>query len=105
MIEIEAERNRVVVGPLEALRRDGMRVRGLNMIKYARLEGPLEAVTKVRYGGEGTGCVLEQGEEGMRVFFGRGVQAIAPGQAAVFYEGEDVIGGGWIVSSFNQKVQ
>ncbi|MEO1219470.1 MAG: aminomethyltransferase beta-barrel domain-containing protein, partial [Bacteroidota bacterium] len=37
-----------------------------------------------------------------KVFFGKGVHAIAPGQAAVFYEGDDVIGGGWIQSSFRQ---
>ena len=39
----------------------------------------------------------------MKVYFGKGVNAIAPGQAAVFYEGEDIIGGGWILSSFRQK--
>jgi len=35
------------------------------------------------------------------VFFHEGVTAIAPGQAAVFYESDDVIGGGWIMSSGN----
>ncbi len=39
----------------------------------------------------------------MKVYFGKGVHAIAPGQAAVFYQGDDVIGGGWIASSFNQN--
>jgi len=38
----------------------------------------------------------------MKVYFGKGVSAIAPGQAAVFYQGDDVVGGGWIKSSFNQ---
>ncbi|MDH5610740.1 MAG: tRNA 2-thiouridine(34) synthase MnmA, partial [Cyclobacteriaceae bacterium] len=38
-----------------------------------------------------------------KVFFGNGVKAIAPGQAAVFYEGNDMIGGGWIHSSFRQN--
>ena len=41
----------------------------------------------------------------MKVFFGNGVNAIAPGQAAVFYEGLDIIGGGWIMSSFKQHAQ
>jgi tRNA-specific 2-thiouridylase len=47
--------------------------------------------------------VIEQAGDTMRVFFGKGVHAVAPGQAAVFYEGEDVIGGGWITSSFHQN--
>ena len=36
------------------------------------------------------------------VLFDEGVSAIAPGQAAVFYEGDDVVGGGWIMKSFRQ---
>jgi len=47
--------------------------------------------------------VIEQVGDTMKVFFGKGVSAIAPGQAAVFYEGDDVIGGGWIHSSFHQN--
>ena len=39
----------------------------------------------------------------MKVLFHQKVNAIAPGQAAVFYEGKDVIGGGWILKSFHQK--
>ena len=46
---------------------------------------------------------IEQTADGrMKVLFHEGVNAIAPGQAAVFYEGDDVIGGGWILSSFRQ---
>ena len=37
-----------------------------------------------------------------QVLFEQGVSAIAPGQAAVFYEGDDVIGGGWITKSFRR---
>ena len=47
--------------------------------------------------------MIQQEGGRMKVFFGKGVSAIAPGQAAVFYEGDDVIGGGWIASSFQQK--
>ncbi len=101
--EIQADTNRVVVGKLDELSRDGMYVQQLNMIKYASLSEPMDAITKVRYGGQGTPGVIQQEGNQMKVFFGKGVQAIAPGQAAVFYEGDDVIGGGWISSSFHQK--
>ena len=51
-----------------------------------------------------TGMRYEQpGEDRVEVLFHEGVSAIAPGQAAVFYEGDDVIGGGWIMKSFRQS--
>ena len=39
----------------------------------------------------------------VKVHFHDGVNGIAPGQAAVFYEGDDVVGGGWIMKNFRQK--
>ena len=69
-----------------------------------RLQGKrLNTITKVRYNDPGTPAVIEQEGDMMRVFFEEGVHAIAPGQAAVFYEGDDVIGGGWITHSFDQN--
>ena len=103
VIEIDPQKNRIVVGPLDELSRDGMWVQQLNMIKYPAHSGPIDTNTKVRYGGPGTPAVIQQEGRQMKVFFGKGVQAIAPGQAAVFYQGDDVIGGGWIASSFQQK--
>jgi tRNA-specific 2-thiouridylase len=104
VIEIRKEQNQVVLGTFDALVRDGMYVSKLNMAKYADLQGrKLDTVTKVRYNDPGTPAVIEQAGDTMRVFFGKGVHAVAPGQAAVFYEGEDVIGGGWITSSFHQN--
>ena len=81
-----------------------MYVKQLNMQKYASIEGERkDTVTKVRYNDNGNPAVIEQAGDTMKVFFGNGVSAIAPGQAAVFYEGDDVIGGGWITSSFHQN--
>ena len=102
--EIQKDKNLIVLGTFDELARDGMYVHQLNMVKYSSVEGQrLEAVTKVRYNDPGTGSVLEQVGDTMKVFFGKGVHAIAPGQAAVFYEEDDVIGGGWIASSFQQN--
>lgn len=101
--EIQKEANRVVLGTFDELSRDGMYVTQLNLTKYPDLNGQrLDTITKVRYNDEGTPAVIEQAGDTMKVFFGKGVHAIAPGQAAVFYEGDDVIGGGWIHSSFHQ---
>jgi len=103
--EIQKEKNRVVLGRDHELTRDGMWVSKLNMVKYADLVGkPTQTVTKVRYKHPGTPALIEQTPDGrMQVLFGEGVNAIAPGQAAVFYEGDDVIGGGWITKSFRQS--
>ncbi|MEM9738018.1 MAG: tRNA 2-thiouridine(34) synthase MnmA [Bacteroidota bacterium] len=102
---IDAATNRVYLGTLDALARNGMYVHKLNMIKYDCLKEPTESHIKVRYNDTGKPGVLVQEKEQMKVFFGQNVQAIAPGQAAVFYEGDDVIGGGWIASSFRKKNQ
>jgi len=57
----------------------------------------LEAVTKIRYKDIGTHSTINQvAEDEMQVAFHKKVKAIAPGQSAVFYEGDDLIGGGII---------
>lgn len=100
--EIQKDKNRVVLGTFDELSRDGMYVKQLNMQKYSSLSERLDTVTKVRYNDSGNPAVIEQVGDTMKVFFGNGVSAIAPGQAAVFYEENDVVGGGWIQSSFHQ---
>ena len=102
--EIQKEANRVVLGTFDELERDGMYVNQLNLSKYDDLNGQrLDTITKVRYNDDGSPAIIEQAGDVMKVFFGKGVKAIAPGQAAVFYEGNDVIGGGWITASFRQQ--
>ena len=104
VIEIRPEANEVVLGTFDELSRDGMYVNQLIMGKYADLNGKrLDTITKVRYNDAGSPAVIEQAGDTMKVFFGKGVHAIAPGQAAVFYEGDDVVGGGWISKSFRQE--
>ncbi|CAN5901298.1 tRNA 2-thiouridine(34) synthase MnmA [soil metagenome] len=98
--EIQRDKNRVVLGNYNDLARNAMTVSKLTMGKYENLFGrPTPTVTKVRYNDAGTEATIEQIGDKMHVEFVRGVHAIAPGQAAVFYEGDDVIGGGWIESS------
>ena len=101
--EIQKDKNRVVLGTADQLTRDGMWVAKLNMVKYENLlDKTYETITKVRYNDDGAPASIKQIGDGMRVSFHEPVASIAPGQAAVFYEGNDVIGGGWIVSSYNQ---
>ena len=99
---IEKENNRVILGNYNDLAKNGMTVGKLNLSKYPDLiDKPTSTITKVRYNDNGTPAIIQQEGDKMNVHFLEGVHAIAPGQAAVFYEGNDVIGGGWIESSFN----
>ncbi len=103
VINIDPKSNKITVGKVDELENNGMYVERLNFIKYKELIEPTDAITKVRYGDRGTPCVLVQKKDRMLVHFGNGVDAIAPGQAAVFYQGDDLIGGGWISGSFKQR--
>ncbi|GAB3557548.1 tRNA 2-thiouridine(34) synthase MnmA [Spirosoma fluminis] len=101
--EIRKETNEVVLGVDKDLYRDGMIVSKLNLQKYASIDQPIETLTKVRYKHDGTPATISQTDDTIDVCFHEGVSAIAPGQAAVFYEGDDVIGGGWIMKSYRQS--
>ncbi|MEM7679099.1 MAG: aminomethyltransferase beta-barrel domain-containing protein, partial [Myxococcota bacterium] len=59
-------------------------------------EGPIEATVKIRYRDPGTPAVVTPTADGVEVRFERPVRAVAPGQAAVFYRGDEVVGGAWI---------
>ena len=101
--EINKSKNEVTVGTFNELQRDGMYVDKLNFMKFDSIDGKIDSITKIRYNDRGSRAVIEQIDNSIKVFFGNGVTAITPGQAAVFYDGKDVIGGGWIRSSFQQN--
>ncbi len=99
--EIHPETNTVVLGEEKDLERTGMWVGKLNLQKYEQLLAPMNAITKVRYKHDGESSILTQIGDRMKVEFMTTVSAIAPGQSAVFYEGDDMIGGGVIFSNFS----
>ncbi len=97
VIRINPEDNTVVLGQKEDLNRKTMTVRRPNFIKYDKLPEKEEILTKVRYKDSGMisrAVVNEVGE--IEVDFYEDVKGIAPGQSAVFYEGNDLLGGGFI---------
>lgn len=98
--DIDSVTNTVMLGAEDDLLRTSMIVGKVNLQKYAAVEDGMPAVTKVRYKDSGAPCRLFNDDSGkIRVEFDEKVKAIAPGQSAVFYEGDDVIGGGIIFSS------
>jgi tRNA-specific 2-thiouridylase len=95
--EIDAENNTVRVDDESHLYGMQFTAREINLMKYGRLEEPVRAKVRVRYKDEGGFAMLEQSDEShITVKFDTPRKAITPGQSAVFYEGEDVIGGGII---------
>ncbi len=96
--KIDPENNTVMLGDEEDLDKDEMIVGKLNMIKYDAITPGMEALTKIRYKDKGSLSAIFPENNGMRVRFYEKARGIAPGQSAVFYEGDDVIGGGIIQS-------
>jgi len=70
----------------------------LNLIKYDIITPGMEATTKIRYKDKGCLSNIYPENNTVKVRFYEHVKGIAPGQSAVFYEGDDVIGGGIIQS-------
>ena len=91
------ESNTVMLGTQNELEQVSARVKNLNLVKYESILNPLEAVTKVRYKDAGTLSTIVQDGNELKIDFHHAVSGIAPGQSAVFYEGSDLLGGGFLM--------
>jgi tRNA-specific 2-thiouridylase len=97
VVELDAARNRVVVGDESALDRDEFRVERCNWIPFEQPPARLEVLAKIRYNHPGTAAtVFPEAGGGARVKLHTPQRAITPGQACVFYQDDLVVGGGWI---------
>jgi tRNA-specific 2-thiouridylase len=94
--QIIPETNTVVLGPEHELEKQEMWVRNPNLIKLDNLDTPVEALTKIRYKDPGAMSTIVTEGNRIKVEFRKQVKAVAPGQSAVFYDGNDLIGGGFI---------
>ncbi|HSN92454.1 MAG TPA: tRNA 2-thiouridine(34) synthase MnmA [Anaeromyxobacteraceae bacterium] len=96
VVRIEAGAGRVVVGGAEEASRDRFGVREATWVSGEPPPAPVRALVRVRHRHEGEPGLVRPTPEGAAVELDRPVRGVAPGQAAVFYDGEEVLGGGRI---------
>src|SRR5579864_5261718 len=97
VIQISGANKQVVVGGDEHLYSKTLRARRTNLISVADIREPMRVSVKIRHRHEPAPAVMEKaGDDEILVTFDQPQRAITPGQAAVFYDRDIVVGGGWI---------
>ncbi len=101
VLELQPDRNRVVVGPQELLSRRGLVADRVTWVAGdPPSDGPFEAGVQIRYRGDEVPSVVTPLDGAMRVEFKAPQRAVAPGQSVAVYRGEELLGGGRIIESF-----
>jgi tRNA-specific 2-thiouridylase len=102
VIEIQGDRNKVVVGKREELACKGLLAVDVNWIAPP-VEEEFDAAVQIRYGSAAIPCTVRTDAYGRcEAGFIRECPAVTPGQAAVFYRGDQVLGGGWIEQAIKE---
>jgi len=97
VLSIDPQKNRVVVGEDDALRTASFEVETVNWVSWDRPAAPIRANVKIRHKHEPASATVEAVESARAlIVFDAPQRAVTPGQAAVFYDGDRVLGGGWI---------
>jgi len=97
VVNIDAEAAAVTVGPREALERDTLTASRVNWIAGETPASPIRASARIRYRHrEAVATITQVGDDQVHVAFDEAQSAVTPGQAVVFYDGDVVLGGGWI---------
>lgn len=96
VVALDRARNRVLVGEERELYRQAAQATDVNWVSIPRPAGPLRALVKLRNKHTPAPAALYPSEESVRIAFDRPQRAITRGQAAVFYQDDLVLGGGWL---------
>ena len=98
VISINPQNNTVVIGKEDMLYSNSLEAKDINFIPFDTLKSPIKAMVKIRYADPGHLATVEQTSDNIvQVEFDKPQRAITKGQAAVFYDGDIVIGGGTIM--------
>ncbi|MEY2480966.1 MAG: tRNA-uridine 2-sulfurtransferase [Verrucomicrobiota bacterium] len=97
VVDLDPENNRVIVGEAEDLVSDEFEIDRVNWVSRGKIDNPREVTVKIRYSHPGTRATLTPLEDDRaQIQLHEPQKAVTPGQAAVFYDGDVVLGGGWI---------
>ncbi|HWF13528.1 MAG TPA: tRNA 2-thiouridine(34) synthase MnmA [Candidatus Acidoferrales bacterium] len=97
VVELDRTANRVIVGDDSDLLTNICEVRDVNWISFASLEEPMRATVKIRHRHAPAAATVDPIDEtSARIIFDEPQRAVTPGQAAVCYSNDVVLGGGWI---------
>ena len=97
VLQIKGDARQVVVGEPEDLYSRTLTVHRINLISVEDIQEPVRVTVKIRHRHEPAAATIEKaGDDKILVTFEEPQRAITPGQAAVFYDGDTVLGGGWI---------
>ncbi len=97
VIQLKGDKHQVVVGSGEELMSRTLTAKRVNWISIPELTDPIRVTAKIRHRHEAADATVEStGRDEVRVTFDEPQRAITPGQAVVFYQGDVVVGGGWI---------
>jgi tRNA-specific 2-thiouridylase len=100
VVDLDAATNRVIVGDAEDLICDDFEIERINWIACDRLSRDADVTVKIRYNHPGTRASVRRLEnDRARIHLHEPQRAVTPGQAAVIYDGDVVVGGGWICSA------
>lgn len=96
VLSIDSENNKVVLGSNEDLFSRELEAENVNWISGEIPDKPFKAFVRVRYHGKKEPCIVTPSSDGFSVLFDEPVRAITPGQSAVIYSNDQVLGGGII---------
>ena len=97
VIQLKGDACQVIVGSQDELYSRALRAHRVNLISIDDLRQPMRVSIKIRHKHQPAPAVMEKiSEEEILATFDEPQRAVTPGQAAVFYDGDIVVGGGWI---------
>jgi len=104
VVDIDAGENRITIGNRAALHSREFLVGRLNWVSQVWTGDPVRAEIKIRYNDEGhPGILNPEGEDHLKVRFDEPQKSVTPGQSAVFFDGDRLLGGGIIEKRLYQS--
>jgi tRNA-specific 2-thiouridylase len=104
VVHINAQKNQITIGNKKALTGKAFLAEEINLISIARISDPMDVEIKIRYNDDRhPASVYPENEHKIKVIFKEPQPAITPGQSAVFFDGNKVVGGGVIVKQIDER--